>query len=155
MSTNSRHYEDYVKERELLIRYEQQAYDNYQKTILTLSSAFLLFSVSFLGIIKRDAGSQPVLLALHSVGLLVWAWISFASSVLLMLLCFAIDAKALRTAVADIEPLADGKAPEKRAGKWNVLCHLLHTLCGVAFAVGVILLLSFCGTNVRLFSGGS
>ena len=143
-------YDDYVKEREQLVKYEQQAYDNFQKTILTLSSAFLAFSVSFLGLLKRDGGAQPPP-PLNSLPLLVSSWISFASSVILMLVDFVIDAKALRTAVADIEPLAEGKAQKSNASKWNRRGYVVLGVAGAAFTLGIIMLLVFCARNVTLF----
>jgi hypothetical protein len=123
--TPQQQYEDYLKERQQLNTYEQQAYDNYAKTILTLSSSFLIFSVSFLAILERGATGRAVPPQLQSTPLLVWSWISFASSVMAMLLCFGINAKALRAAVADIEPLAEGKEQTAQAKKWNSLCYAL------------------------------
>lgn len=148
---SSKVYDDYVKERELLSRFEQAAFDSYEKTILTLSSAFLVFSISFLGIIRKKADSGVGLPPLESMNLLICSWISFAASVLLMLLCFVTNAKSLRTAVADIEPLLEGIERTVKAQNWNIASYLLYAFSGSAFVAGVVLLLTFCAKNIQTF----
>jgi len=148
---SSKVYDDYMKERELLSKYEQANYDSYEKTILTLASAFLVFSVSFLGIIRKKADSGVPLPPLASLDFLIGAWLSFAASVFFILLCFISNAVALRTAVADIEPLIENKKATTRAAKWNIISYVLYGLSGLAFVAGIILLLSFCAKNIRNF----
>ena len=73
-----------MQERELLAKNEQTNFENYEKTILTLSAAFLAFSVSFLGLLpKRES------LPLHiiSTDFLIWSWFLFALSVASILQC--------------------------------------------------------------------
>lgn len=144
-------YDDYVKERELLSKYEQTNYDSYEKAILTLSSAFLVFSVSFLGIIRKKAEGGVPPPPLTSVDLLIGAWIAFAASVFFMLMCFATNATALRTAVADIEPMIKKKPPTTKAAKWNIMAFILYALSGAAFVGGIVLLLMFCARNIHAF----
>jgi len=148
---SSQTYDDYVKERELLSKFEQAAFDNFEKTILTLSSAFLVFSISFLGIIRKKADSGAALPPLASIDFLVFSWVSFAASVLFMLLCFVTNALSLRAAVADIEPLLEEKKPTRKAHKWNIMSYILYALSGIAFIIGVILLLTFCAKNIQIF----
>lgn len=148
---SSKVYDDYVKERELLSKYEQTNYDGYERTILTLSSAFLVFSVSFLGIIrKKPDGGQP-LPPLVSLDCLIGAWVLFAASVFFMLLCFVTNAVALRTAVADIEPLLENGEMTTGAAKWVVSSYILYGLSGLTFVGGIILLLLFCAQNIQNF----
>lgn len=143
-------YDDYVKERELLSRYEQSAIDSYEKAILTLSSAFLVFSVTFLGIVRNKTSDEP-LPPLGSIDLLICSWIFFAISVFLTLLCFVANAISLRTALADIEPILDNQEPTTKAHFWNKTTYILHMLSGIAFIIGVISLIMFCVKNIQMF----
>ncbi len=70
-------YEDYRKERELLVNLEQNVYDGYEKTILTLSASFLAFSVSFLGIMKSKVNPGHTPVPILATIVLYRAWISF------------------------------------------------------------------------------
>ncbi len=151
MSKVEKEYEDYLKERELLSKYEQANYDSYEKTILTLSAAFLAFSVSFLGLLKRKPESGTELSALTSHNLLVWSWISFASSIFLMLLCFLSNAIAVRTEVIEIENRLDGKPASLKMNKWSFVSYCLYFLSGASFISGIVLLLTFCAHNIRIF----
>ena len=69
-------YEDNVREREHLPRYETDNYDDYSKATLPLSSTFLALSVSFLPLLRhlrQPAATIPPIIA-HPF--LVLAWIS-------------------------------------------------------------------------------
>lgn len=144
-------YDDYVKEREHLSKYEQTNYDSYEKAILTLSSAFLVFSVSFLGIIRKKAEGGVPPPPLISVDYLVSSWVAFAASVFFMLMCFATNAISLRAAIADIEPMIKKKPPTTKATKWNIASFTLYALSGIAFVLGIVLLLVFCAKNIHTF----
>ena len=47
-------YRIYDGEREMLSKMESTNYENYEKTMLTLSAAFLAFSLTFLGLFKTN-----------------------------------------------------------------------------------------------------
>jgi hypothetical protein len=82
MAKSGMPYDDYVKERELLSKMESTGYENYEKTILTLSASFLAFSVSFLGLFKSRFEAGSGYLAFNNLPILMLSWISFAVSVL-------------------------------------------------------------------------
>ncbi len=151
MQKNVFTYDDYVKEREVLSKYEQANYDSYEKTILTLSGAFLAFSVSFLGLIKKTASPQVTPPTLMYPNVLVSCWVSFASSILLMLLSFLVNALAFRAEVAKIEDAVDSVAELERKNIWIGVGSALYVFAGTAFMAGLILLLVFCASNIHLF----
>jgi hypothetical protein len=141
-------YDDYVRERDSLSKFEQAAYDGYEKTILTLASAFLAFSLSFLGLI-RGKGVQPGAQAsLIAVGLLKLSWISFAVSVVVMLCNFMVNALGLRASVKDLEDALEKKQANS-AQKWTRAGFFLYFLAGLAFTVGIVVLIRFCVCNVQ------
>ena len=156
-------YEDYTTEREHLSKYEQANYDNYEKAILTLSAAFLAFSVSFLGLFRNKTASGVQLPPLRCPNLLIWSWISFGSSILFLLLCFLVNAMALRAEVCELEKrLTEATAPEKRNASeerngseelniWTVFGYALYAFSGIAFILGLVLLLIFCARNIHIF----
>jgi hypothetical protein len=138
-------YEDYVKERDSLIKFEQSTYDGYEKTILTLSAAFLAFSVSFLGLLQKGGKSQ--LSPLVAPKVLFWSWIFFAFAVFIMLCNFLVNAIGLRAAVRDVWNAYDTQ-PTRAAKKWTLLGFSLYFLSGLSFLMGVISLIRFCAANL-------
>ena len=151
MSKPQIEYKDYLAEREHLSKYEQSNYDNYEKTILTLSAAFLAFSVSFLGLFRKKVDSGTDLPALTARFLLIWSWISFASSIFFMLLSFLINAIAIRAEVVELQLRLEGTPPSSKRNNWTFLGYLLYFISGITFISGLILLLTFCAYNINIF----
>ena len=76
----------YLEERQHLAKYEQTNYENYEKTILTLSSAFLAFSISFLSLFDKSSDiNNSVFPIVVTTAFLFSSWIMFAFSVLSIL----------------------------------------------------------------------
>ena len=144
-------HDDYVKEREHLSKCEQANYDSYEKTILTLSGAFLAFSVSFLGLVMKTTAPPAAPVVLTSPAILICSWVSFALSIVIMLLCFLINALAFRKEVATIEDAVDDVHALNTKNIWTAIGYTLYILSGLSFCLGLALLLIFCGRNVQLF----
>jgi hypothetical protein len=138
-------YEDYVKERDSLVKFEQATYDGYEKTILTLSASFLAFSVSFLGLLQKGAKVSSTVLI--SPKILFWSWIFFGSGVFIMLCNFLVNAVSLRAAVRDVWNAYETQ-PTQLAKKWTSLSFTLYFLSGLSFVMGVIALIRFCVLNL-------
>jgi hypothetical protein len=144
-------YEVYVRERENLYKYQQSNWASYEKTIVTLSAAFLAFSVSFLGLVKKEPilGAPPE--TIKFLALLITSWVLFAASVLLILLSFPANAGAFDVETRKIEDaLSDGSALDRR-NKWTRLGYTIYALAGTSFIAGIVLLLVFCAHNSHLF----
>jgi hypothetical protein len=138
-------YEDYVRDRKMLSDYEQKCYESYEKTIITLSSAFLAFSVSFLALL-RGRGPAPNLVFSES---LIASWVVFGASILFMLLSFWVSALANRKEVAKLERRLEKSIP-KKLNCWTVTTYVLYIFSGATFVVGIVLLLIFCVINIKV-----
>lgn len=154
MSGKTIDYETYKDERQFLSELENSNYENYEKTILTLSSAFLAFSVSFLGILPTYSETSSSLITVkkevvaHS--LLIYSWVSFSISVIAILLCFLVSALAIRKEVEKLElGLADATALTKK-NRWSSLTYILYFISGVSFLLGLVWLVMFSGRNIFL-----
>ncbi len=141
-------YADYVREREHLSKYENDNYDNYQKTILTLSSAFLAFSVSFVALLRHQSVGSAIRPTLIAHEFLVWSWFLFASSVVVTLLSFLVNALGLRLEVKKLGAALENPAALKRNNPWTPTGYFLYTISGLMFAVGIVLLLMFATSNI-------
>ena len=144
-------YEDYSKERDLLIDLERANYDGYEKAILTLSAAFLAFSVSFLALLKNRVTPAPpaVPIPIFATRILFYSWISFGSSVFLTVLNFLPAAIGMRAALVDAENRYE-KKETYFAGPWTTFTMFLSVLAGIAFVVGLVLLIGFCTLNLPI-----
>ena len=144
-------YDVYLQERQDLNKYRQSNWESYEKTILTLSAGFLAFSVSFLGLVKKEPplGAQPV--AIVCMPLLVSSWICFAVSVLLVLLAFPVNAVAFHTETKRLEGALSDSSAVNRCNCWSIFTYVLYTLAGLSFLGGIVVLLVFCGSNTHLF----
>jgi hypothetical protein len=140
-------YDDYIKEREHLSKYEATNYENFEKQILTLAAAFLAFSVSFLAVLRN----KPTLLPLTWHSVLIASWICFAASVLSIVVSFPVHAIGIRSDVKDVEQLYDGKDLSETMNRWYIAGYLLYGAGGLSFMAGLILLLIFCAHNVNTF----
>jgi hypothetical protein len=139
----------YVDERKQLATFEQANYERYEKTILTLSSAFLAFSVSFLGLFKPAASTPPEVRPILGLPVLVLAWLAFAGSVTVMLVCFIVNSLAMRGDIHKLEAaVQDDVAALKALNVFAVLGYVLYFLGGTGFISGLALLILFCALNV-------
>lgn len=141
-------YDDYVREREHLSKYENDNYENYEKTILTLASAFLAFSVSFLALLRNQSAAGSLLPTLTAHAFLIWSWISFAISVVITLLSFLMNALALRFEVTKLEEALEDTSALEGRNPWDLIAYLLYVISGIAFGVGLVLLLTFSTLNI-------
>jgi len=106
--------DDYSKQYEFLSNIEQSHYRNYEKTIITLSSTFLAFSVSFLGLIRKQPPLGETLPALDILVLPVLSWVLFMVSIFSILISFLTNAIALRIQVGGLEYLIEGDDGEEQ-----------------------------------------
>lgn len=117
-------YDDYQKSLET---YEQKAYKNYDKAILTLSGGALAISFTF---IKDIAGIST----LFTCSLLL-SWTSWVFSVSCTLFSFLASQFALRRAINILEA---GDNPKNIFGISHYVTLFLNIFAGLAFLVGTI-----------------
>jgi hypothetical protein len=111
----------------------------------------LAFSVSFLGLIRKTAGTPGTPAVLITPTVLIYSWVAFASSIVMMLLCFLINALAFRKEIATIEDAVEDVRALERINIWTGIGYTLYILSGVSFGLGLVLLLIFCARNIQLF----
>jgi hypothetical protein len=144
--------EDILKEWDNLKRFEQQNYENFEKTILALSSALFAFSVSFLGLYTNRIVSTPGIKIIN-FGLLIGSWISFAITIILILLSMLFGGFAFRLEVKKIMKALNNKNEIINANNiWNTIIFRFYIISGIAFILGIILIIIFCASNKQLFS---
>ena len=136
----------YLDDRKELYKYQQTAYDNFEKTLTALAGGFLAFSVGFLGFVSRNQPSGAPI-QLRSTALLEAAWGFLCISLVALLLCSFVNARAFTIEIVKLEEaLADASALG-RTNRWTGISKLLYGVATMCFVAGLILLLIFCGRN--------
>ena len=124
-----------------LIEAEKQAQEDYDKTILTLSSGALGISIAF---IKNIIGEGPIV----APGFLYWAWICWGGSMTSILISFYTSHLALRR---EIRNLSEGKTIEaKPGGIFDMITAILNPLSGALLIAGIIVMALFVANNLEM-----
>ena len=130
------HLDEYVRQ---LIDSEKDAQDNYDKTILSLSSGALGISFAF---IKDIVGTDPI----SNPSLLILAWICWVISMTSVLYSFYVSNRAFRKA---IDQAYKGHIfDEHPGGVFEKITNVLNVLSGSLFVVGLILIIIFVNYNI-------
>jgi hypothetical protein len=124
--------------RETLIAAEQQAQQQYDKAILTLSGG--AFGISF-AFIDKVVGSAPA-----SVSWLLVAWVAWGASITVALLSFYSSTLALRRAIEQVN--AESVYEDTPGGRFARATKLLNATGGALFFVGVVSLIIFVSKNL-------
>lgn len=151
MCVDNEKYKDYASERELLYGAEQQNYQNFEKIIITLSSAFLAFSLSFLALFSKKAGAAETTFSFDGISTLVASWILFATSVISILVSIMLGAIASRYQLFEYEQEMEGIQPQAKSRVLTIIAFCLYGVSAVGFITGLITLMLFCARNVRNF----
>lgn len=124
------------KYRELLQKLENEAQDQYDKTVLYLSTGALGISFTFL----KDIVSVE-----HAIDIewLIAAWLSWAVSVSAILWSFFSSRIALRNAIKAID---EGRSPDN---KIDAMTTIFNLLSGILFIVGLICIIVFVTKNLE------
>ena len=122
--------DDHLKEyRNQIVELRQKAIEQYEKTLLTLSTGALALSVVFVkDIFKGNLESTSSFLHL--------AWACWILSVTLSLISFFISQLAYSKALSQIDD--DLIYKEKPGGKYTGMIFRLNTLNGLVFLLGMI-----------------
>jgi hypothetical protein len=124
---------------DLLYESEGEAQDNYDKTILTLSSGALGISFAF---ITDIVGPESI----TNVGLLISSWICWGISVVAVLMSYFTSNITHRRA---IDLFINGERDhQKLYGIPGIITWYLNGLGGVLFIVGLILIVLFVKINI-------
>ncbi|HXF81418.1 MAG TPA: hypothetical protein VNN19_01500 [bacterium] len=124
--------------RQWLIKADYEASQAYDKTVLTLAAGALGISFAFI----KDIVPSP---KPETMRLLLWGWSAFGFSLLATLISLLTSQFALRTAMVQY----DQKRTSERPGRWwSILTSGLSIASGLAFVIGVILLVFFATGNL-------
>jgi hypothetical protein len=124
-----------------LIKAEQKAQEDFDKTVLSLSGGALGISFAF---VKDMIGTDPIQIS----GLLFSAWICWGLSVTSVLLSYYTSNLALRKAIKQVD---EGKIYDERPGKcFDVITAVLNLLGAILFFAGVVLITIFVAFNLKL-----
>lgn len=134
---DSRHLDDY---RRALVAAEQKAQEDYDKHVIALSGGALGISFLFL---KDVIGGRPI----EWDWALLAAWYCWAASIIAVLASFFLSQLALRAAIRQLNA---GKIYDSRpGGVFATATAVLNVSGGILFFVGVCLMTTFAGINIK------
>lgn len=122
--------EEYLREyRAQLVAGRQQVIDNYEKTLLTLTTGALALSITF---VKDILDGTPT----SAVPWLLAAWSCWTCTVVLMITSYYLSPIAYSKAISQVD---DGSITKGKAGGgYTTAIRALNSLGGLTFLVGII-----------------
>ena len=122
--------EEYLREyRAQLVAGRQQVIDNYEKTLLTLTTGALALSITF---VKDILGDTPTC----AVWWLLAAWGCWTGTVVLMITSYYLSPMAYSKAISQVD---DGSiSKDKVGGVYTTAILALNSLGGVTFLAGIL-----------------
>jgi hypothetical protein len=141
-------YETYTAERRALYQYQQAAYDSYEKTLTALVSSSLAFSVGFLGFLQASKPKGMTILVAGSEGHLYLCWIALFLSLLCLLACFFVNARAFSVELHILGDALDSTTAFDRPNPWTTVSIALYIATAGLFVLGLLSLLRFCFQNL-------
>jgi hypothetical protein len=132
---------EYEKTREHLWAALHSSYEQFDKAVLTLSSALLGLSVSFIRPLGENASSQCVCL-------LVLSWLFLLLAVCSTISSLVASQRAIRTSLDDAYDLYI-RQKDPAVNVWSKLTERLNMVSAVAFLAGAILTVVFVTLQMR------
>jgi len=125
--------------RDHLIKAEQKAQEDFDKTVITLSGGALGISFAF---VKDVVGPDDLV----KLCLLYWAWVMWGTSLIAVLFSYFFSHLALRKAVKQ----ADEKTlyHQRVGGGFDIVTAGLNISGAILFVIGVILMILFVKSNL-------
>jgi hypothetical protein len=122
-----------------LVEARQKAFEDFDKTVLTLSGGALAVSIAF---IKDLLGSGP----LYAKTFLLTSWSCWAASLLTVLVSHYLSQLTLNRAIKEIDA---GSRFQRPGGMFRFFTLVLNALSGFLFVTGLILLIVFVWDNLE------
>ena len=141
-------YDTYCSERKELVKFQQAAYDSYEKTLTALVGSSLALSVTFLAFLQSARPEGKELFAADSACWLYASWALLVGALFLLLACFFVNAQAF---AIEIDTLAEALTDENallKSNSWGTTSHVLYIVSAVSFAAAIVFLLYFCLVNI-------
>ena len=141
-------YDTYLNERKDLYKYQQAAYDSYEKTLTALASSFLAFSVGFMGFLVSSKPQGAAMLVSGSEIFLYACWTTLSLALLCLLLCFFVNVRAFAVEMRILDDALESTAAFDRTNLWTKFSIALYVTTAVLFLLGLLSLLVFCYRNL-------
>lgn len=130
---------EYLSERKFLANLEANAYKDFDKTMLAISSGAIALSMAFTG--KIECMIHPFLL--------VFSWLLWLTSIILQLLSFIYSAKAMREELVILTEQYKAKSTVGRKNKYTGVPSKLNLAALGAFGVSALLFIFFVINNLK------
>jgi len=138
--SESEHRREYLEYRRFLMSTEADAANQFDKYVLTLSSAALAFSINFL---KDVVGQHPTNLLF-----LIGSWMAFGASCAVTLLSFQMSQKVYHRTVEILDAQFENPSACPLENEYLGRTSRLNNLSLLCFALGIVLTIAFMGSNI-------
>ena len=129
---------DIAEYRNALLQADEAAVREYDKTVIYLSGGAIAISFTFLKSVCESGD-------FFCWGFLLFAWMLWGASVLVVLASHYFSHRAMRRALADLN---DNKLNySKPGGGWDIAINILNPIGGILFVFGLTFFLVFVGCN--------
>jgi hypothetical protein len=128
------------KYRDQLVKARHDASQDYDRAVLTLTSATLALSVTFL----HDIAPQP---KPGSNALLLLSWVLLGAGLIATFVSLLTSQWALRQAIADVDAGKTDKL-QHPGGRLAFATEVLNVVAGIGFVVGLVFLAGFAFVNM-------
>jgi hypothetical protein len=126
--------------RKLLIANEQDAIDEFDKAVITLSGGALAISFAFIKDIVKPEN-------MVATGWLLWAWVSWGMSIIFVVAAYYSSHVANYIAIKQVD---EKKIYSEAPGRWaNQATLILNPLAGITFFLGLILMVVLVSKNFQ------
>jgi hypothetical protein len=136
--------QEYLDERRQLSKYQQENYQNYEKTLVTLSGSFIAFSMALLTFLAKDSSPKAAAASVVYSKYVVGSWFAFGSSLLILLGGFFVSIRVFTIEAVLLEEALEDLGALGKSNWWNTISLWLNGLSAFCFLSGVILLMVFC-----------
>ena len=140
-------YETYSSERKDLYKYQQTAYDNYEKTLTALASSALAFSIGFVGYLQSSAAKGQAAISNGSQPFLYATWAALFLSILCLISCFFVNVKAFTLEMHLLDMALEDTRAFDRSNVWTTVSMWLYAASAILFFAGLSSQLLFCYRN--------
>lgn len=125
--------------RAMLVQADERSQEQYDRTVIALSGGALGISLAF---VDNIIGEKPI----DSDGLLLAAWFSWTTSLLVVLSSYYLSRRALRQAIQQVD---NGTIrQQKPGGMFSVLTMIANAASAILFIVGATTMAFFVWANI-------
>lgn len=140
-------HKEYLEERKELYKYQQAAYDSYEKTLVTLSASFFTLTSAILAYLQKELTTSGVPVPLEGKVFLLVSISLFSLSLAILLGCFFMNAKSYTFEIERLERARAAWSALEEVNPWTRYSLGLYAANFLAFIAGLITLIAFAKVN--------